>query len=44
VLAVVRSALGPEAQLSIASTMEIRPGETVQPLHQDDALLICAEI
>lgn len=37
VLELVRHALGPEAQLSIASTMEIWPGETVQPLHQDDA-------
>ena len=32
-----RSVLGPGIQLSIASTMEIFPGETAQPLHQDDA-------
>lgn len=37
VLRIVRSRLGPEAQLSIASTMEIYEGETPQPLHQDDA-------
>ena len=37
VLQIVRSALGPEAQLSIASTMEIHGGESTQPLHQDDA-------
>lgn len=36
-LRLVRSALGPEAQLSIASTMEIHPGETPQALHRDDA-------
>jgi hypothetical protein len=36
-LRLVRSQLGPEAQLSIASTMEIFPGETPQALHQDDA-------
>jgi len=36
-LQLVRSLLGPEAQLSIASTMEIFPGETPQALHQDDA-------
>jgi ectoine hydroxylase-related dioxygenase (phytanoyl-CoA dioxygenase family) len=37
VLRLVRSMLGPEAQLSIASTMELYSGETPQPLHQDDA-------
>ena len=37
ILHIVRSALGPAVQLSIASTMEIFPGETAQPLHQDDA-------
>lgn len=37
VLRLVRSALGPEAQLSIASTMEIHGEETAQALHQDDA-------
>ncbi|WP_053556541.1 phytanoyl-CoA dioxygenase family protein [Sphingopyxis sp. 113P3] len=37
VLTIVRSALGPEAQLSIASTMEIHGGETFQALHRDDA-------
>lgn len=37
VLRLVRSVLGPEAQLSIASTMEIFPGETAQALHRDDA-------
>ena len=37
VLQLVRSVLGPEAQLSIASTMEIHPGETSQALHRDDA-------
>lgn len=37
VLRIARSRLGPEAQLSIASTMEIHGGETVQPLHRDDA-------
>ena len=36
-LRLVRSALGPEAQLSIASTMEIHPDETPQALHRDDA-------
>ena len=33
----VGSRLGPGAQLSIASTMEIHGGEMAQPLHQDDA-------
>jgi hypothetical protein len=37
VLQLIRSALGPSIQLSIASTMEIFPGETAQALHQDDA-------
>ncbi len=37
VLHLARSALGPSVQLSIASTMEIFPGETPQALHQDDA-------
>lgn len=37
VVRIVRSRLGAEAQLSIASTMEIHGGETVQPLHRDDA-------
>jgi len=37
VLRIARSRLGPEAQLSIASTMEIHGGETPQALHQDDA-------
>ena len=37
VLRLTRSRLGPEAQLSIASTMEIHDGETPQALHQDDA-------
>ena len=37
VLSIVRSVLGPEAQMSIASTMEIHRGETEQPLHRDDA-------
>lgn len=37
VLHLIRSALGPSIQLSIASTMEIFPGETAQALHQDDA-------
>lgn len=37
VLQLTRSALGPSIQLSIASTMEIFPGETPQALHQDDA-------
>jgi hypothetical protein len=37
VLALARSALGPSIQVSIASTMEIFPGETSQTLHQDDA-------
>lgn len=37
VLRLVRSALGPSVQLSIASTMEIFPGETAQALHQDDS-------
>ena len=37
VLALTRSMLGPEAQLSIASTMEIYSGETPQAIHQDDA-------
>jgi ectoine hydroxylase-related dioxygenase (phytanoyl-CoA dioxygenase family) len=36
-LRLVRSQLGESIQLSIASTMEIFPGETVQALHQDDA-------
>ena len=36
-LSLVRSKIGPEAQLSIASTMEIFSGETLQPLHRDDA-------
>ena len=35
-LRLVRSMLGPEAQLSIASTMEIYAGETPQAIHQDD--------
>lgn len=37
VLRLLRSQLGEAIQLSIASTMEIFPGETPQPLHQDDA-------
>jgi ectoine hydroxylase-related dioxygenase (phytanoyl-CoA dioxygenase family) len=37
VLRLTRSLLGPSIQLSIASTMEIFPGETAQALHQDDA-------
>jgi hypothetical protein len=37
VLRLIRSQLGESIQLSIASTMEIFPGETPQPLHQDDA-------
>lgn len=37
VLRLVRHMLGPEAQLSIASTMEIHSGETPQAIHQDDA-------
>lgn len=37
ILRIVRSALGASIQLSIASTMEIYPGETVQPIHQDDS-------
>lgn len=37
VLRLVRARLGPEAQLSIASTMEIHGGETAQALHRDDA-------
>ena len=37
VLRIARSMLGPEVQLSIASTMEIHDGETPQALHQDDA-------
>jgi ectoine hydroxylase-related dioxygenase (phytanoyl-CoA dioxygenase family) len=36
-LRLVRSQLGESVQLSIASTMEIFPGETPQTLHQDDA-------
>ena len=36
-LRLVRSILGPEAQLSLASTMEIHPDETPQALHRDDA-------
>ena len=37
ILHVARAALGPSIQLSIASTMEIFPGETPQAIHQDDA-------
>ena len=37
VLRLARARLGPEAQLSIASTMEIHGGETAQALHRDDA-------
>ena len=37
ILHLVRGTIGPEAQLSIASTMEIHPGETAQTLHRDDA-------
>ncbi len=37
ILHLVRTALGPSIQLSIASTMEIFPGETPQAIHQDDA-------
>jgi len=37
IVQLVRLLLGPEAQLSIASTMEIHGGETAQALHQDDA-------
>jgi len=37
VVRLVRRLLGAEAQLSIASTMEIHGGETAQALHQDDA-------
>ncbi len=37
VLRLVRHILGPEAQLSIASTMEIHGGESAQAIHQDDA-------
>ncbi len=37
VVRLARSALGPGIQLSIASTMEMFPGETAQALHQDDA-------
>ncbi len=37
VVRLARHMLGPEAQLSIASTMEIHGGETSQALHQDDA-------
>ncbi|WP_067107362.1 phytanoyl-CoA dioxygenase family protein [Sphingopyxis granuli] len=37
VVRLVRHLLGPEAQLSIASTMEIHGGETAQAIHQDDA-------
>lgn len=33
---ILTSALGEPFQLSVASTMEIFPGETAQPLHQDD--------
>ena len=36
-LRLVHSLLGPEAQLSIASTMEIFAGETAQAIHRDDA-------
>jgi len=36
-LRLIRSQLGESIQLSIASTMEIFPGETPQALHQDDA-------
>ncbi|MGH6957840.1 MAG: phytanoyl-CoA dioxygenase family protein [Caulobacteraceae bacterium] len=36
-LRLLRSQLGEAIQLSIASTMEIFPGETAQALHQDDA-------
>lgn len=36
VVGLVRHMLGAEAQLSIASTMEIHGGETAQALHRDD--------
>lgn len=37
ILRLIRSQLGSSIQLSIASTMEIFPGETPQAIHQDDA-------
>ena len=36
ILSLIEALLGPRIQLSIASTIEIHPGEPAQPLHQDD--------
>lgn len=37
-LELVRGVLGPDIQLSISAMIKIFPGETHQPLHQDDGL------
>ena len=37
-LTVIEGVLGPDFQLSIATIIKIYPGETPQPLHQDDGL------